>query len=48
VERFRFVVLDVRGQTILLLASDDARAWNTDLPTLERLMRSVTFPSPTG
>ena len=48
VERIRFVVLDVRGQTILLLASDDARAWNTDLPTRERLMRSVTFPSPTG
>ncbi len=48
VERFRFVVINVRGQTVLLLASDDARAWNADLPTLERLMNSLTFPSPTG
>jgi hypothetical protein len=48
VERFRFVVLDVRGQTVLLLASDDARTWSSDLPTLERLMSSLTFPGPAG
>lgn len=47
-QRFRFVSLDVRGQTVLLVAADDARAWNADLPTIERLMNSLTFPSPTG
>lgn len=47
-ERFRFVVLEVRGQTIVLAAGDDARSWSRDLPELERLMNSVTFPSPTG
>ena len=47
-QRFRFVSLDVRGQTVLLVAGDDARAWNADLPTIERLMNSLTFPSPTG
>jgi hypothetical protein len=46
--RFRFVVLDVRGQTVLLLASGPASSWSTDLPLLERFMNSVTFPGPTG
>jgi len=47
-ERFRFVALDVRGQTVVVVASDGAGSWSRDLPELERLMTSLTFPSPTG
>ena len=47
-QRFRFVALDVRGQTVLLQLTDDERAWAADLPTLEKLMTSLTFPGPTG
>jgi hypothetical protein len=47
-ERFRFVVLDVRGQTVVLAAGDDTKAWSQHLPELERLMNTITFPSPTG
>jgi hypothetical protein len=46
--RYRFVVLDVHGQTVLLIAGDDELAWATDLPTLEQLMTNLTFPGPTG
>src|SRR5262249_7070698 len=47
-ERFRFVLLDVRGQPVVLVVGDDERSWSKDLPDLERLMNSLTFPSRTG
>jgi hypothetical protein len=47
-QRFRFVVFDVRGQTVLLQLADDEREWAADLPTLEKLMTSLDFPGPTG
>jgi len=47
-ERFRFVVLDGRGQTVVLVAGDGAQSWSQDLPELEQLMNSLTFPSPNG
>ena len=47
-ERFRFVVLDVRGATVVLVVGDLAENWPLDQLELERLLNSVTFPSPTG
>jgi hypothetical protein len=47
-QRSRFVVLDIRGQTVLLVVGDDARAWNADLPTFQQLMNSLSFPAATG
>ena len=47
-ERFRFVVLDVRGQAVVLVAGDSVDSWSHDLPELERVMNSLSFPSPAG
>ncbi len=43
-ERFRFLVIDVRGQTVLVMASSSAATWTTDLPALETFTNSITFP----
>jgi len=36
------------SQAVVLIAGDSVDSWSHDLPELERVMNSLSFPSPAG
>ena len=47
-QHFRFVVVDVRGQTVVIAVSSGTSEWTGALPVFERLVNSITFPDAAG